>query len=975
MGTKSQNLKQMAGINKIIILTVLLNLYFISGAAQPQSLSQTATVPLDESIRYGRLPNGLTYFIKSIPGPQSKLFLRLYNRAGGNQEENNQLNFAHAVEHLTFKATDNFPSGIENSHRIEELGLGMYDYTAISGHRATEYMFDAPQGNTEALNLGLLWFRDIMSGLKFTEKDINQVRGELRQEFIMANGDDLSSRYANGHLNSLLFPCSKDYTNFLEHNESFDPENLRRFYKDWYRPDLMAVSIVGNIDDLDVLEKRIRKNFSKITSPKEPRELEECDAAYLERPPQYFVVERPLDPSKFLPNKTVEIKLFYRDKLTIENLSAEEGLKRMKLMELVVDVVNERLQMATNEYNSFTVGSAYLFNLKGLPPALGIEMQLEGAYDESIEKTIHVIRQIQKYGISKGEWEKIKKQQLQFLESANSNKPSYWIHEIERYFTHGEALPPNKQAVLRNWLTNLNKEEFNGFIKKFLEKAPEDIGIIAPADHEALSFTESEVRSWVEDAIKGPVEPYELPRAPSGLLSTEEIERLHEKGYVDNGTGETGARELVLDNGVKVVLKSYGLNSGGQARINLHGFSLKGADCFPKENYFPAINSAVIVRNAGVNGMNRFEIDQFLSSTSLRPGGVASYVGSRETGILADAELRDTETMLQLVFLHFTRPNRDELAFEDWKDREYKAYQNPTYNLIDMDFKNAIKTFMGESGERRFFGRKLLRGTKRFEGVEQTEFGAAYDAYEKLFGNSRDFTFVISGQFDFDTVIPLIQKYLGNLPNTSSFLSCVPLTKEKELPKGPLFVEIPSPEYYGMKNVSYGIRFFKKAEGAKDWKEQLIVEALGDITNKKVWDLRFGKGYSLYNVGVAGKFNKDMNRYEISSDFECLPEEFPLIREEFHQIISEIKSGMISEEEFRLSLQRMHSIYEAKRASNPKVMFEKLFHYYRYEQPWIDPEDLENYVKSLTVEDIVEVANKYYKDEKLYEFVMRDKDF
>lgn len=973
MDTKPENQKLMNNWYKNIFLAILLNLSFTAGA-EITFQTTTDTLPLDSSIRYGRLPNGFTYYIKSIPSPQSKIYLRLFNKAGSNQEDNDQLNIAHAVEHMAFKSSKNFPLGIRNSDRMDKLDMRKYDFSGSSGRKMTQYYFNAPHGSTEALNLGLLWFKDIISGLNLSVKDIDQVRGELRQEFL-GNAGDLNKNYAEKSMYAQIFPCNKENSHFLKHHATFEPETLRRFYKEWYRTDLMALSIVGNIKDPDELERQIKDRFSNINSPEEPKKTPDCDAEYYSRSPQFANVLLDSNRSESVYNE-VKFHLFFRAPVIHKKLNSIEGIKRLIKLQLLIAAANERFKQATNEYQSFSVFGRDSYVYSELPPSMEVDITMEkGQEKKALNKSIRVLYQLEKYGILEEEWAKSKQKQIEFLNSQNEVDPEYWIKEIEKYYQYGEALPANKLGLLKEWMANYSLPEFNNFISQFLSKGPDDIGIIGSNGYKELSYTEKELRGWIEDAYGKTMKPYISPIAPIDLIKPVEVKKLQEVKLEDKGTGSSGAREVVLDNGVTVIFKSFTSGSGSQGkRINLHGFSLKGASSFSKGNYFSAINAPAIVRNAGVNGLDKFQLNRFLSKISLNLGSVSPYVDYQESGIYGNGALNDLEYLLQLIYLYFTSPNKDKIAFEDWKINEYKAYKNPSYNLISMDFSNSIRSLTGDASFSSVLGKRAPTGTKRYESIEQTSFEEAYQVYKKIFGNAKDFSFLISGDFEIQTILPLVQKYLGNLPNLSETKEVSTRTLEvKKIHEGPSYIKIPAPGEYEMKNVNYGVQFIKKAKNLFDWQEQLKVEALGGITNKKAWALRFEKGYSLYDIGVAGQFNEDLNRYEIRSDFECVPEEFQKIRKEFKQIISDIKSGLITKEEFQQGLSRMYFQKSAKNANQPRVMQEKLYKHYRYGQLWIDPAVVESYIKSLTVEDIVKTANTYYADENFYEFVMTSK--
>src|SRR5690606_19387102 len=172
--------------------------------------------------------------------------------------------------------------------------------------------------------------------------------------------------------------------------------------------------------------------------------------------------------------------------------------------------------------------------------------------------------------------------------------------------------------------------------------------------------------------------PYTVPEVPKQLMGADEISALKEVGFKDKGESESGVRTLVLGNGVKVVLDTLNRNTD---MLYLHGFSPKGASCFSREDYFSAINGPEIVQNAGVGDLDKFVLGRFLERTSFRQG-MHPYIDYFETGIKGNAKLEELEMLLQLVYLYFTQPRKDKIAYEDWKSREKENYLNPFYSLI-----------------------------------------------------------------------------------------------------------------------------------------------------------------------------------------------------------------------------------------------------------------------------------------------------
>lgn len=963
------NLKKMKILFRSIFITLILGISFNAGAQV--ILNETAdTLPLDSSIRYGRLPNGFTYFIKPISVPQPKIFMRLYNNAGSNLEVKNQSQVAHAVEHLAYRATTNFPLGIGNSERMEKLGMDMYDYiTGFSGPRATEFHFNSPQGNIQALQTGLLFFKDIITGLHLDPLDIENVRKEIRQEFLSKVGNDLIKTNAVTQLYSNIFPCNEDYTNFLKPNGNFTSDAVKRFYKDWYRPDLMAISIVGNIENPQDLENQIKEAFSPIEPPRILKKKVNCDSLYYSHRPQFTVVEQEKDSNKFIDDRTVKIHLLYRDPSGSINLYTKQGIQQSLEFEFLVDIISKRLREATNKYQSFDVQTSDLSKYRGMSRTMEILLKAEKHREkQDLSKIIDVIHQLQKYGALDSEWRQYKEKQLGYKRGNINDNTSYWINEISKYYISGEALPANKQEFVKEWLENTTLSEINHFISNFLQKMPEDIGVIVPPNYDAIFLSEKEVRFLIENSYRKLSQPYKEPEIPVALMTLPEVLNLKEIEYEDSGIGEFGAREVILHNGIRVIIKSSKANSQGK-KVVLHGFSYQGANTFSKEKYSSALNAPEIVRNSGVNGLNKFELNRYLSTTGLHPGSVSPYIYDHESGIKGEASSADLETLFQLIYLYFTKPNKSEIAYNDWKVKEYKSYIDPSYSLTNTDFENKIKEILGDT-----LNKGELSGTNRFKSIDKTNLDLSYEIYNQLFGNAEDFTFIITGNFDEELMLSLVRKYLGNLPKMDK-TDQVSLSNEN---LKPMFKEsklhvFPSQGNYKVENVIYGTRLLQNVINPNDWREHLRVEALGEILRYKLWALRFEKGYGLYDVKAAGIYNKDLHRYEIITYLSFEPEEFFMIQKELKLIYQELKYSIISSENIAQALKRMYSVYDSERATEHKLINENFYQLYRYGHSRLNPEEIEIFVKNLKGTDIIEVGDKYIQEENFYEFVMSDK--
>src|SRR5690606_33242484 len=296
--------------------------------------------------------------------------------------------------------------------------------------------------------------------------------------------------------------------------------------------------------------------------------------------------------------------------------------------------------------------------------------------------------------------------------------------------------------------------------------------------------------------------------------------------------------------------------------IRLHAFTPVGVRCYAKQDYFSALNAAEIMMNSGVGGLNKFELKRYLGSKDFK-GSVLPYIDYDESGIRGVTSLEDLETALQLIYLYFTSPNKDILAFEDWKLKANSFYALESIN--ENDFRTRIRTILGDYTF-------LPEGTKALEGVSKTDMDRALAIFNEIYGNAEDFTFIFTGSFSENKVLALSQKYLGNLPVKPVQKPCNHLTtKHNRLPK-PQKITIPSTEY--MQEAKVQLKYISSLT-SKDlnWKEEAKLQLLQYLMNFSIMqEMRFkSEEEGSYNISIW--INRDKSRLfnEVSLQFTSNP--------------------------------------------------------------------------------------------------------
>ena len=952
---------------RVIKLMMLLIVLAHFNTINAQNNTKPNVPELDSELRHKKLKNGFEYYIKPTSGKDTNVYLSLIVKAGTNHEDKDQLELSHFLEHLAFKSTENIPEGIhaklgESNH----LGLNTFDVNGHPSPKATYYTFKLPSDNKEALDLALLWFEDIAKGkLKLMDQDIEKEKGPFIQEYVTRGGDNFQKKLQENRLLSLLVPGRKDKSTIFQEIQNWDNKILKRFYKKWYRPDLMALSIVGGITNADSIATAVHNRFSTIPIIQNPEQAINYDSLYYHQENKFARIH-----TGDSLNSKVEFQLFYKDKKTHSNLSNTEGAYRIMQWNLLIDILNERFKQNSFSYNSFFTSGAY-YTLKNsiVPPSLKILINSEGSkYQVAIKETMGLLKQLSEYGVTKKEFQEVVDKQMRNSESLIPQSSRSWITNIQVHIVSGEALLPAKPDLLKKWLSDYSREDFNSFISDLNFDEPENIGVLIPYKYEKLDITESLIRDTLKSGFATSIEPYTPLKTPEYLMSEKEKNKLSLTEPIDLGYGESGAREIRLKNGIKVILNSYQPEGLNKDKIFVHGFTPLGAMNFPEEDYFSALNSADIVYNSGVDKFSKFELQQFLLGRSPNWFLIDLYVNNLESGIKMHSEIQDLEYLFQLVYLYMQKGNASELAFEDWKKKELIKKSGTLFDVKNQDLTMLIKAYFGDrSGS--------LYGTKRYEGIEKTRLDDALNIYKQIFQRSEDFTFILSGNFPIDSVLPLATKYLGNLPVSNIEIEEESTQKkEKSVSNGPVYKEYGFPGNYTKKNNLYKPFIVKKAGANSDWKERIKVEALGAVTDTKIWDLRFKKGYPLYDLGVGGSYNVIKNRYEISGNFNTDPAEVENIRVEFKKILRRLRTEEIPEDLLKQSLARMMSIYNPETGGKThRWVQDKLYKYYRFDLPWVKNSEIYRFIRELTPADIMKTAKKYYKDNNLYEFVIKSK--
>lgn len=917
-----------------------------------ETIVQKDNASLDPSITHGQFPNGFQYYIK--PVKNKSMEIRFIVKAGFNQEDADQYTLAHFMEHIALKAGKNSAVNLlYGSELSRELGMSPGSVNAYTAGDFTEYIMRIPKTDKEEKALVFVFqlIKDMMSNLEFKDRYIDSERDPFFDESEVRGGKtSLLSKVFS--LDSRIMNCGgREPKDFLRYVENFPKRKLVRFYKDWYRPDLMGIIITGDVQDGLAMKSKLKKWFSRVPSPKNPRPRINCKKRYSNAPPRFVKQERPI-----IYKDRYVTELFYHlyfKEQKQENQSDKERLEKKLKKKILFSILRERFNLLKKVKEwPFMVVVPFTYDFP-----LGLKLRLHVPENDSkyaLTSTIKALKQFREQGIVTIEFQNAKNQMLQSLKGQNPESKRYWIEEIRKHFVQGEALPKEKNKLLLKLVDSFTKKDIEAFFKESFATLPEDIGLIAPAKHQAFQLREKTVRSWLAQAQKQEVSTFKMPKLPKQLIDSLSLSELQEKKYKEVTSTVPNGKQYILANGLQVILNSFKPGKGfflDQDIIKFTGISQKGASCFPEESYSSAINAPEIIAYAGIGSFKQWELKKFLKT---KKGRIAAYpyINYRESGIRGKASIGQLETALQLVYLYFTQSKKDSVSYKRWK------HNTPDRYLQDVngdDLRTKIEAYLNHADY-------LPLGTKRMKGVKQTDLDLAHAIYQNIFGKAKDFTFLFSGNFDEEKVLQLCNKYLGNLPNVHTALKCE-IVQDKTQPKIEPNRSIDWESNEVMTNSMVRLIYRTKTEGKYNWKERTKLSLLARLMNVTLMkELREESNQGgPYLISVFFQYDR-INKYKgLTIKYNCNPKDCNRLASELQEVIKKIKKKPFGKNIFQTVITEF---MPGKKLSNSK-MLKKMANHYRYQQKWYTQEELRNYIASLTPKDIYQVAIDNLKEEPI----------
>jgi zinc protease len=717
-------------------------------AASVASYPLSQLMPFDPEAVVGTLPNGLRYYVRPNLKPMRRAELRLVVRAGSVLEDDDQRGLAHYVEHMEFEGTRHFP-GQSITDFLSSLGLSIgADANAATGYDDTQYTLRVPTDVPGVLDRALLVLEDWAQGATFDQQGIERERPIVLSEWRMNLG-------AGERTGEKIRRAQLQGSRYADRRPIGDPtvieraqrETLLRFYRDWYRPDLMAVIVVGDVDR-DRTVAMIRDHFSSLKAPVGARPR-----------PVYDVPDHDATRYAFVTDKETTSTVVQLSNLRpARNQGTVGGYRDIMRDQLFAAMLSARLdeleQSPSPPYLRAAADRGLFPAPKTRDEALMQALVSNDGVSKGLDALVTELQRVVRFGFTAGELDRAKQAMMLGYERAVTESPdresASRADEYTRNFLQAEALPTIWQelAFHRRFLPEITLAEMNALAADWFPERNRLVIVSAPDAAGVTLPSESALDAVMKAASTKRLEAYVDAAADKTLLSTPPA-----KGAIAKSVtrGDTGVTEWTLSNGATVVLKPTTLK---EDQILFRATAPGGHSLAPDDDFIPARVADALVNAGGAGTFSSVILDRALTGKAVV---VQPFINEIDEGMGGGSTPQDLETMFQLLYLRFTQPRADQDAFAAMaaQARSLLANQQASPEVV---FNQTVDAALS--------GNHLRRRPETPATVDHWNLAKSIAFYKARYGDASRFTFIFVGSFTLDGIKPLVETYIASLPAT-----------------------------------------------------------------------------------------------------------------------------------------------------------------------------------------------------------------
>jgi zinc protease len=915
-------------------------LAILPGTAQAQDPAVSAAtiglderIPVDPQVTVGQLENGLRYYIRENDEPENRAYLRLVVNAGSILEEENQQGLAHFLEHMAFNGTTHFEKQ-ELVEYMESIGMRMgTGLNASTSFDETVYMLSVPTDSLEVLATAFLILEDWAHGLAFDPEEIDRERGVIVEEWRLGQGAGARMRDAQypilfqGSRYAERLPIGK-----MEVVENFEPEVLIQYYRDWYRPDLMAVIAVGDFDG-DFVEGLIEDHFSKLMPPEDPKPRMVYDVPNHEE--TLFAIatdeEAPITSVSLYFKQPIQAQgtvRAYRQEI-VEGFF--NSMLNQRLSELAQEADPPFLGAGSSQGNLNRVKGAYI---------LGASVDDEGVL-LGLETILTEAERVAQHGFTEAELERAKAAALRSMERSyegrGTRSSGSFVGGFINNFLRGSQIADIgfRYQLYQRFVPEITVEEVNRLAREWITDQNRVVMVSAPEKEGLNTPTEAELSSVMDAVNAEELEPYTETLADEPLLSD-----IPAPGTIvsERAVDTVGVTEWTLSNGVVVVLKPTDYRDD---QILFRAFSPGGSSLVDTEDFIPVSSAGSMINGSGLGSFNPIDLRKKLT------GKVASAnasISGLEEGLSGSASPQDLETMFQLAYLRFTAPRTDSTLLVSNQTRTLAVLENRRADPASV-FADTLQAVMTQNHPRAPLISEEL--------VMATDLEGSLKLYRDRFADASDFTFIFVGDFEIETMRPLVERYIASLPS---------LDREETWrdvgPKPPKGVIVKS-VYKGMEPQSRSVFVFT-GDFEDSRKNRNDFSAMNTVLQTKLRERVREELGGTYSIGVSGSNSwRPTGSYSITIQFGSDPERVGELKDVIFAEIELIKTLGPDEADVENVKESLRRARETNLESN-SYWVNQIIARYRQGHGFEDFWDYEASIEAITPETVRAAADRYF---------------
>ena len=724
-------------------------LAMVATSAFAQSMPE---LPMDPATRKGKLANGLTYYIRHNEWPEHMANFYIAQRVGSIQEEEEQRGLAHFLEHMAFNGSENFKKvGIIDWCREKGIQFGS-DLNAYTGVDQTVYrVCNVPTGNIQVLDSCLLILKDWSNGLLLQDKEIDKERGVIHAEWSMRNSGQM--RLLEQMLPT-LYPGSRWGVRMpigtMEVVDNFPYDDLRKYYKKWYRPDNQAIIVVGDID-VDRTEQKIKELFSSIVLQPNAAQVEKVPVADNNEP--IYAVGK----DKEINSNSISVYM-KTDPFPLELKNTAAYYFQSYVNSLFASMISSRFaELAQKPECTFLSASANIgdYILSNTKAAIGLDVSpKEGKDLEALADATKELMRVRQHGFTAGEFGRAKSDFISWVEKGYANRDKRENDRFgdacrDNYLNNEPLVDMDTEYAIWNQIDkSVTLDMVNDFVKQIISVSDTNLVVFEFAQDKEGRFvpTADQLRKTFETARAAQLDPWE-----DNVKNEPLIAQMPKKGKIvkTSENKSLGFKELKLSNGATVVLKKTDYKAD---EVSMTATANGGTALYGKEDY---ANIKLVDNLCGISALGNFTMNELGKALAGKNCNTGFSMSGSKTSIAGSTTPKDIETFLQLVYLQFTDVRKDMQSYEQLMTSLKQTLPNRGLKP-ESAFSDSLRAELNSHS--------LRSKPLELADLDKVSYDRCLQMVKERTANAANFTFFFVGNYDEATLLPLIEQYIASLP-------------------------------------------------------------------------------------------------------------------------------------------------------------------------------------------------------------------